>query len=175
MNAPTTETAKKPYISVVTDCHVYDDYAEGPSFVVIQFDEDDIKKIKAYREAMNTMREQGLDPFKISSFSHNAMFLDPINAQPLNEADQKSLRFLSDDVKAEWEDRFEDELEEGDEYSSIWELEGEHRIETDMINITDMGISITAYLKHIDVRIESDVLYEKEFQKIEKWVEELNA
>ena len=168
-------TEKKPFISVVTDCHIYDDYAEGPSFVVFQFDEDDIKQIKGYREAMETMKANGLDPFKVCSFSHNAMFLDPIEAQPLNETDAKSLRFLSDDVKAEWENRFEDELEEGDEYSSIdWELDGEHRIDTDMINITDTTMSVTAYLKHIDVRVESDVIYPEAFKQIEKWVEELN-
>lgn len=170
-----TETAKKPYISVVVDCHIYDDYAEGPSFVVLQIDEDDIKTIKAYREAMATMKANGLDPFKVSSFSHNAMFLDPINAQPLKEEEAKTLRFLSDQVKSEWEDRFLDELEEGEEYSEFWALDGEHRIETDMINITDISMSVTAYLKHIDVRIESDVLYKNEFEQIEKWVEELNA
>jgi len=167
---------KKPFISVVTDCHIYDDYVEGPSFVVFQFDEDDIKQIKGYREAMETMKANGLDPFKVCSFSHNAMFLDPIEAQPLNETDAKSLRFLSDDDKAEWENRFLDELEEDEEHSSLgWDLEGDHRIVTDMINIAETSLSINAYIKHCDVRIESAVLYEKDFEKICKWVEELNA
>ena len=169
-------TEKKPFISVVTDCHIYDDYTEGPSFVVLQIDEDDIKQIKAYREAMATMKANGLEPSKIASYAHNAMFLDPINAQPLNETDAKSLRFLSNDIKLAWEDRFLNELEEDEEYSSLdWELDGEHRIEGDMINISDMNIYISGYIKHCDVRIGSDSLYEKDFEQICKWVEELNA
>jgi len=171
MNA-TTETAKKPFISVVTDCRVYDDYADAPSFVVFQFDEDDIKDIKAYREGIKSMTDNGLAPFKITTLQHNILCLDPIDANPLNELDAKSLRFLSDDVKSEWEDRFNDDE---DEFSELWNLDGEHRIDLDLLNITDHSIYLTAYLKHTDVRIGSDVFYDEEFKQICKWVEELNA
>ena len=165
-------TTQKPFISVVLDCHIYDDYAEGPSFVVLQIDEDDIKTIKAYREALATMKANGLDPFKITTLKHNILCLDPVDENPLNELDAKSLRFLSDDVKSEWEDRFND-VE--DEFSELWNLDGEHRIDVDLLNITEHSIYLTAYLKHTDVRIGSDALYDEEFKQICKWVEELNA
>ena len=168
-----TATETKPFISVVTDCRVYDDYAEGPSFVVFQFDEDDIKDIKAYREGIKSMTDNGLAPFKITTLQHSILCLDPIDANPLNELDAKSLRFLSDDVKREWEDRFNDDDE--DEFSELWNLDGEHRIDVDLLNISQSSIYLTAYLKHTDIRIGSDAFYNEEFKQIEKWVEELNA
>jgi hypothetical protein len=133
---------------------------------------------------MATMKANGLDPFKVSTFSSPAMFLDPIEADPLNEKESKSLRFFSESVKSEWEARFEpiDEayvpLEDGDDEidtSELYDLEGDNYIETDMMNITEIGVSVSGYIKHIDVRVESDVLHEADFKQIEKWLEELNA
>ena len=169
-------------ITVITDCHVNDDYAEGPSFVAFTIDADFIKEVKAYREAMETMKANGLDPFKVSTFSSPAMFLDPIDADPLNEEESKSLRFFSESDKEEWESRFTpiDEayvpLEDGDDEidtSNLWDLDGEHHIETDMMNITEIGVSVSGYIKHTGIRVESNVLYDDDFKQIEKWLEEL--
>jgi hypothetical protein len=162
-------------ITVITDCHVYDEYAEGPSFVAFTIDADFIKEVKAYREAMETMKANGLDPFKVSTFSSPARFLDPIEADPLNEEEAKSLRFFSESTKAEWEYRFEPLIDDDDDTSYLDDLEGDNYIETDMMNITDMGVSVSGYIKHCDVRVESNVLYEADFEQIEKWLEELNV
>jgi len=183
MNA-TNDTAKKPYINLVVNCSVYDEYAEGPSFVVIKFDMDTLLEIGKYRRGLEEMQNMGLNPHKVTSFHHTAMFLDPIEANPLNEEEQKSLRFLSDCDKIEWESRFEpiDEdyipLEDGEEdeeveCSELDYLDGDHCIQSDMINITNDSMSFTGYIKYTGVLIESSVLRETEMDKITKWVEEL--
>ena len=87
MNA-TNDTAKKPYINLVVNCSVYDEYAEGPSFVVIKFDMDTLLEIGKYRRGLEEMQNMGLNPHKVTSFHHTAMFLDPIEANPLNEEEQ---------------------------------------------------------------------------------------
>lgn len=181
IEAPATET--KPYINVVVDCSVYEDYAEGPSFVVIKFDMNTLLEIGQYRRGLEDMQARGLDPHKITSFNHTATFCDPIEADPLNEEEQKSLRFLSKSDKEEWESRFEpfdkdfipndEDDEDAPCTSSLWDLESDHSIEADMINITYDSMSITGYIKHTDIRIESNVIYPTDFDEIVKWVEEL--
>ena len=183
MTTPTTETKKElPYITLIVDCHVNDEYAEGPSFVGIKFDRDILNELNKYRRGLEEMQNMGLDPFKVSTFSHHGLFLDPIDENPLNEVEQKSLRFLSESDKAEWESRFRSmddayvSIEDGDdevECTELCELEGDHCIDTEMMNITANSMSILAYIKYIGCTIESDVLYEADLDKIFKWVKEL--
>lgn len=183
MTTPTTETKKAlQYITVIVDCHVNDEYAEAPSFIGIRFDMEELLALGQYRRGLEDMQARGLDPFKVSTFSHNAIFLDPIDENPLNPEQQKSLRFLSESDKAEWESRFNsfDEayvsIEDGDdevEYSDLDFLEGDHHIETDMMNITANSMSILGYIKHTNIRVESNFLYEADLDKIEAWVKEL--
>jgi hypothetical protein len=173
---------KKPYISLVLDCHVNDEYSEGPSFVVLQIDEDDLNIIKGYRDGIAAMKANGLDPFKVSTFSHNAMFLDPCDADPLNETEQKSMRFLSESDKNEWESRFTpiDEayvpLEDGNdeiETSTLYNLESDYAVDADMMNITADSMSISGYLKHTGITVTSSVLYSEDYKRIENWIKEL--
>lgn len=173
IEAPATET--KPYINLVIDCHVYDDHAEAPSFVVIKFDMDTLLELGKFRRGLEEMQNMGLNPHKITSFHHTAMFLDPIEADALNEEEQKSLRFLSESDKEEWESRFEpiDDDEDEPYTSNLDDLCGDHCIDTDMINITNNSMSITGYIKHIGVLIESNVLYEADMDKVVQWVKEL--
>jgi len=183
MTTPTTETKKAlPFITVIVDCHINDEYAEGPSFVGIRFDMDKLLELGQYRRGLEDMQARGLDPFKVTTFSHNAIFLDPCDENPLNPEQQKSLRFLSESDKAEWDSRFRSmddayvSIEDGDdevEHSDLDCLEGEHAIDTDMMNITANSMSILGYLKHIGCPVESEVLYETDLDKIERWVKEL--
>jgi hypothetical protein len=169
--------SKSKFITVITEVYIYDEYAEGPSFVAFKFDKEEVMKIGEYRHGIEDMNAKGLNPYKVSTFNTPAMFLDPIDADPLNEEEANTLRFFSDSDKDEWESRFVTPMdgEDDDETSTLLDLDGEHCVDIEMLNITESAISATASLKHIGVRIESSVLRDVEFNQINKWLEELDA
>jgi len=171
MTTPTTEKQKS--ITLIVDCYCNDEYAEHPSFVAIEINKDFLNKLGVARAGFIAMKSNGFDAFKVSSFDHTGMFLDPVDEQPLKEVEQKSLRFLSKTDKEEWESRFLKEVEEGDEHSQLDCLEGDHAIETDMINITEYGFSITGYIKYIGSLVESPTINNEDIKKIISFLDEV--
>ncbi len=160
-------------ITVITDCSVYDAYCEGPKFVAITLNKNDINMIKSYRESIQDMINKGLKPNQISSFSYNVEFVSPDESQPLNKKEADSLRFLNESTEDNWYEGFLCKLEPNEEYSTISTLNGKYTVDATSIKITSDSISYNGYMND-EIEVESSVLREEEFSKIVKWIEELS-
>ena len=141
---------------LISQVYILDEYYdEYPNFFGIVIDEEFIKKIEGYQNAIKSLRATGLNPYKMSEWDSVNYYLDPSESCSLNKEEQEQLIFVGDDTKREWELQCDEE-----EYMTLNEMDAEvnFRTECDTLNITETGFYFRGIVKHTNIVYESEVM-----------------
>ena len=157
-------------LTIITKTHLYDEYFdEYPNFMCITLTSGFVKRVNAYRKALETMKAEGLSPYAIKEFD-DCMFADPIEREE-KLAKEDNIAFLSEDIKEEWHDNFNDE---SDETITLDDLDTncDFRVDVMTLNVSTSGFHYRGIVKHCDINFESDVIYWDDFDVLCKLITE---
>ena len=151
-------------VTVITKCNSYDEhFDEYPNFLGVYLSENRIKRINAYRKALETMKSDGLTPYSIKEFDDGCYFLDVFERQ--DKFSNEPIAFISSDVESEWNDAFDNDSEDVVTLDNI-DSESDFRVEVMTLNVTTSGVYFRGIVKHCDINFESDVIFWEDFDKI---------
>ena len=154
-------------IFLVTKACVTGDLDDAPEFVAISFTKQLLVDIQKYQQAIAAMKKAKLDPYKVKEF-HSGMTFKSSYALPLNDEGVKHLMFLDKGTKETWEDNYEEP--EGEKTHSSWEemTDKNNTPDCGMLGVKDDGIIFDAFIKHTNVRVESETVPNAMIKKIAK-------
>ena len=148
---------KQGITHILTTANVYDEYMSGPDSVIIPIH--CLETAKKYAEEIRNMKERGLEPARISEFDWSPRWLA---AMP-RVTEELAKRILVIDHN----DMIYYDLEEENKVcSDIEEIcdeqcdpDGELRMDCSMLNAWETSFSVTANVKHTEVKVDGIVYY----------------
>ena len=152
--------------TLLTRFNTYDDYFdECPDFCGIGLTADFIKRVNAFRKAIDTMKGDGLDPYSIREFDYTLTLID-IPFEAYHISNYENIVFGSNGDESDFK-----ELEDPDngEPSVIEDyFRVDCPIDAITLNVTSTGFYYNAIIKHTDIRCGSDTINWEYFDSITK-------
>jgi len=143
---------------VLVEVSTYSEWTNGATFAIIP--PEAYARARAYQEELKRMKENGLNPYRISEFYYGIVWLEELPAISPDLAEKLDVVAEGDcDLEFYLEEAFEEERPFVSTIEELcgWEDEKENalRVECDTINVQDDGFTFKAHIKHTDVQMET--------------------